>query len=241
MEKKVSVIIAAKNEAPRIARVLKIVCSHPLVGEVIVVCDGCTDNTAEVASTFHAKVHEKTESQGKTLAIRSGMKLARYDIILLLDADLVGLSEQNVTDLVMPVLTNKVDWTLSLRGNSSWPYKLLGIDHVSGERAMHRDMLREREIWSKPHIGFALETLMNDSFIKHGKTFITINCPNLHQMPKSEKMPYWQGVIADYAMIYNIFRAFPFYMVGLQLLNMAKLNYRYHRQLDKFGYEETSL
>jgi glycosyltransferase involved in cell wall biosynthesis len=238
---KVSVIIAARNEAPRIARVLKVASVHPLVGEVIVICDGCTDNTAEIAATFHAKVHTKVDSQGKTLAIRSGIKLAKYDTVLLLDADLKGLTEQNITDLVTPVLSGKVDWTLSIRGNSSHIYKIFQMDFVSGERTVRKELLHDREIWCKPKIGYGLEVLMNDSLLKRGKTFVSVELPNLYATPKSEKMSYWQGVMADLKMVYNIFRAFPFYLTGLQFVNMVILNNRYRRHLNKFGYEKTSI
>ncbi len=238
---KVSVIIAARDEAPRIARVLKIVSTHPLVGEIIVIADGCTDNTAQIAESFHAKVHTKADSQGKTLAIRSGIGFAKYDTVLLLDADLKGLSEQNITDLVTPVLTNKVDWTLSIRGNSSLIYKIFQMDFVSGERAIRKELLRDREIWCKPKIGYGLEVLMNDSLLKRGKTFVSVELPNLYATPKSEKMSYWQGVVADYKMVYNIFRAFPFYLTGLQFVNMVILNSRYRRHLSRFSYEETTI
>ncbi len=238
---KVSVIIAAKNEEPRLANVLKPVCKHPLVGEVIVVSDGSTDKTIDIAKTFHTKVIEKKVSQGKTMAIRSGIKQARYDVVVLLDADLKGLTEQNITDLASPVIENKVDWTISYRGNSSLIYKLFRMDFVSGERAIRKELLLDREIWCKPEIGYGLEVLMNDSFLKRGKTFISVHLPNLYATPKSEKMTYWEGVAADYLMVFNIFRAFPIFLVGLQFLNMVSLSYLYKRHLNRFSLEDTTL
>ena len=241
MEEKVSVIIAARDEEPRIERVLTVACAHPLVGEVIVICDGSVDNTARVARKYHAVVHDKHAPQGKTLAVKEGVAKAKYDIVLLLDADLKGLTKQDITDLAQPVLDGRVDFTLSIRGNSSHIYKLLRMDFVSGERAIRKELLDDPQIWSKPKLGYGLEVLMNNSFLKRKKTFISVYLHNLYATPKSEKMSYWRGTLADLAMVSNIFRAFPFYMVGWQFLEMAYLNFKYRRTLPKMAYEKTPL
>ena len=58
MKRKISVVIAAYNEGPRIAAVLKIVENHPLVDEVIVINDGSSDNTSDVAKKFNITFEE---------------------------------------------------------------------------------------------------------------------------------------------------------------------------------------
>lgn len=228
---KASVIIAARDEAPRIGAVLSVACSHPLVDEVIVVCDGSVDNTSEVARKFNAKVYDKEKPQGKTLAVKKGVSLAKNDVVILLDADLKKLTADNVTKLAEPVLNNKVDFTLSIRGNSSLIYRLFKMDFVSGERAIKKELLNDSKIWSKPKLGYGLEVLMNNSFLKNKKRFISVNLPNLYATPKSEKMSYWEGVWKDYAMVANIFRAFPFYAVGWQFVKMVYLNKKYKEQV----------
>ena len=74
-----SCIIPAYNEAPRIAAVLAVVLDHPLIGEVLVVDDGSSDGTAEVAEAAgqgHAKLRVLRQSQNGALrtqlTIRSG-------------------------------------------------------------------------------------------------------------------------------------------------------------------------
>ena len=47
---KVAIIIPAYNEAERIGRVLRAACGSKYANEIIVVGDGCTDNTAKVAA-----------------------------------------------------------------------------------------------------------------------------------------------------------------------------------------------
>jgi glycosyltransferase involved in cell wall biosynthesis len=85
---KVCALIAAYNEAPRIADVVTGV--TPQVAHIIVVDDGSTDGTGALASAAGAEVLRHEENQGKGAAIRTGLRaaLARaYTHILFLDGD----------------------------------------------------------------------------------------------------------------------------------------------------------
>ena len=90
-----SVIIPARNEAANIANVIKAILQQtPDRGklEVILVDDGSTDNTVEIARTAGAVVIEAglTESAGNPAAARNrGATEARGDPLIFLDADCV--------------------------------------------------------------------------------------------------------------------------------------------------------
>jgi len=87
-----SVIIPAHNEAAVIARCLKAMLSNAPEGamEVIVACNGCSDDTAALARVAAptATVLELIHGS-KPLALNSGNAVARYPIRLYVDADIV--------------------------------------------------------------------------------------------------------------------------------------------------------
>jgi glycosyltransferase involved in cell wall biosynthesis len=88
---KVSVIIPAFNEARSIAQVvndiLRVLDAEPLDYEVLVVDDGSTDSTAELAEEAGATVLRRPYRNGNGSAVKNGIRHADGDIILLMDGD----------------------------------------------------------------------------------------------------------------------------------------------------------
>jgi len=81
-------VIAAKNEEKHIAKVIRDTKKH--VDKIVIVDDGSTDNTNEIATKSGAIVLTHLVNLGKGAAIKTGCEYARdnkADIIVLLDAD----------------------------------------------------------------------------------------------------------------------------------------------------------
>jgi len=80
-------LIPAHNEAPRIEPVIRGALAHL---PVLVVDDGSTDNTADVARAAGAQVLTQTPNQGKGAALKAGFRRALElgsEAVLTLDAD----------------------------------------------------------------------------------------------------------------------------------------------------------
>jgi len=109
----ISCIIPAYNEGERIKDVIFAVKNSQLIDEIIVVSDGSTDNTYEVAKSCNVtKVINLKKNIGKGGAIIEGLKYAKGEIILLVDADLRGLNKENLEKLIKPIIENKADMTI---------------------------------------------------------------------------------------------------------------------------------
>jgi glycosyltransferase involved in cell wall biosynthesis len=120
----VSIIICAKNEAQNLAKNLPAILSQkyddeggkPLF-EVIVVNDASTDNTADVLQRMELQydnlwdvvINENTERnlQGKKFALSKGVAYAKYDWLLLTDADCTPASDEWLPLMASPLAEGK--------------------------------------------------------------------------------------------------------------------------------------
>lgn len=112
MISKVSVLIPAFNEEDRISDTIKGLIDIEEIDEIIVINDGSTDNTVERAKKAGAKIVNIKNNAGKGTALKEGLKFAKNDIIVFLDAD-VGLTSKEVKKLIMPVINDEVDVTIA--------------------------------------------------------------------------------------------------------------------------------
>jgi dolichol-phosphate mannosyltransferase len=113
---KISIIIPIYNELPRFSEVLRRVLNAPLPArctkEVIVVDDGSKDGTSLLVSECAARgdiiVHHMSVNGGKGAAIRTGLTLARGDVILIQDGDL-EYDPKDYVRLLTPVVNGEAD------------------------------------------------------------------------------------------------------------------------------------
>jgi glycosyltransferase involved in cell wall biosynthesis len=84
----ISVIIPACNEAPVIGRILDEIHALGLTDyEIVVVDDGSSDGTAEVASAHGARVIRPPYNIGNGAAVKTGLRQARGARVVLMDGD----------------------------------------------------------------------------------------------------------------------------------------------------------
>jgi|GEM_PF-211304 len=157
----VSVIIPAFNEADTVANSVIAALRHPDITEVLVVDDGSTDATAEVAEAAGARVVRLNRNAGKGAALDAGVRAARHDILLFLDADITGHTRESLSRIINPVLSGRFDMYVGIRARSTywlnWALHFFPI--IGGDRAL------TRQLWDSvpQHLkcGFQIEIALN--------------------------------------------------------------------------------
>src|SRR5690606_29432878 len=94
-----------------VAEVVEAARNSDMVTEVIVVDDGSTDSTAEVAENAGAKVIRHTSNRGKGAALRTGFKHSKGEIVAFVDADLKNMTTEKLEKMIKPILRGKADLT----------------------------------------------------------------------------------------------------------------------------------
>jgi len=146
---KLSIIIPVYNEQKTIFEILKKVCESKLpkglLREIIVVDDGSIDKSALIINgailklnTHSLKLFKHKKNQGKGAAVRTGLRQARGDIILIQDADL-EYDPNDYSRLLNPILSNKANVVYGTR-LKNYPLRLYGkkttplITHYLGNK-----------------------------------------------------------------------------------------------------------
>jgi len=154
---KVSIIIPAFNEATTIGGLVGIIKTLNPDYEIIVINDGSGDNTAAVAKESGATVYSHPYNIGNGAAIKSGIKVARGDVLVFMDGDNQHEPEdiakllQYLPEYDMVVgarsIGSHASWTRAL-GNklynwmASYVAKFPVKDLTSGFRAVKTDIAR---------------------------------------------------------------------------------------------------
>jgi polyisoprenyl-phosphate glycosyltransferase len=140
-KKTVAVIIPAKDEEQRIGNVIRAALASKLATEVIVVSDGSTDRTAEVAAKVPGVIVVRLPiNQGKGAAMAKGVQKTKADVVVFVDADLHGLTGDHIDQIVQPVLADRCEVCLGIfRGGKFWSDTAQKFaPYISGQRAMKR-------------------------------------------------------------------------------------------------------
>jgi glycosyltransferase involved in cell wall biosynthesis len=145
-ESRIAAVIPALNEAPSIARVVKGLREQALLatGDVIVVDNGSTDGTGEIARSAGARV-VREERRGYGYACLAGVLAARdAEVIVLLDGDAAD-DPNDLSQVLEPLLAGEADLvvgsrTLSSRARGSMTWQQIFGNHLAAflMRAIYR-------------------------------------------------------------------------------------------------------
>jgi len=200
----VSVVIPALNEEETIFEIVSLLTGIELLEEVLVVCDGCTDNTAELARAAGANVIELPENVGKGGAMMIGVRAAKSDVVLFLDADLIGLTEKSVVSLVLPVMSGKADMTVGIfeKGRVATDFAQTVAPFLSGQRAVKRVLLEG--ISDLDASRFGVEMALTRFAIENDLVVEEVILRDMTHRMKEEKLGFLKGVSARMRMYWEI-------------------------------------
>jgi glycosyltransferase involved in cell wall biosynthesis len=133
---KLSVIIPCYNEKDTIADIIRAVRAAPYGEKEIIVVDDCsTDGSRHVLtselSPLVSRIILHDENAGKGAALRSGIRAATGDIIILQDADR-EYSPSEYPALVEPILRGVADVVFGSRFIGGTPHRVLFFWHRVG-------------------------------------------------------------------------------------------------------------
>ena len=205
---KVSIVLPAKNESAAIGQTLAQIQQLQLAHEIIVVNDGSTDQTKQVAETVGAKVVSHPYSKGNGAAIKTGARAATGDIIVFMDAD--GQHDPNDISRLIEKIEQGYDLVVGARQKGSQASVGRGIanalynnlatymteqkveDLTSGFRAVRADKFREF-LYLLPN-GFSYPTTSTMAFFRAGYSVAYVPIHAAKRIGKSHIQPLKDGV-----------------------------------------------
>lgn len=201
---RIATVIPAYNEENTIAEVVRVLKSVDIIDDIIVVSDGSTDATAEKARLAGADVIELPYNLGKGGAMLKGVIATSAEIILFLDADLIGLTTAHVVDLLRPVVMREVEMSIGIfeKGRFATDLAQFVAPYLSGQRAMTRviiDQISNAEISR-----FGIEVVLTTYVKKHKLPVKTVYLADMTHIMKEEKLGLLPGIKARMKMYWEI-------------------------------------
>ena len=179
-----SIVIPAFNEELRLPETLSRISSYVRASnrqtEVIVVDDGSTDRTADVANSFRGEIHylrvvANKENRGKGFSVRHGMMEANGRIVLFTDADLSAPIEE--ADKLLTALADH--------------------DVAIGSRALNRSLISVRQSVFREYAGmifnFIVRAILRLPFVDTQcgfKAFRSEPCRVIFQQQRIERFGF---------------------------------------------------
>ncbi len=203
----VAAIIPAFNEEKTVGDVIGTLQKSPAVDRIIVVSDGSEDKTVESALDYKdVEVIDLLDNRGKGGAVKAGLDRCNSEIILILDADLIGLSAEHIDALVKPVREGSAMMSVGIfeKGRMATDIAQKMAPFLSGQRALRRDLLENISDLDLSRFGIevALHKYVEDNEIEAE----VVQLPDLSHVMKEEKLGFWKGFLARGKMYWEIFK-----------------------------------
>jgi len=204
---KTAAIIPAHNEENTIVSVIEAAKGCEFLDEIIVVDDGSSDKTAEVAKAQGVKVVSNSINLGKGMALVNGVNNTTAEILLFLDADLIDFETDHINNLLIPVLEKGYDMSVGAVDRRKISNSLNRIfqkieSPFSGMRVIQRSFWEE--IPAKYKKDFYVESTITYLAKRKKLKVFPLVLEGVKHVVKEKKMGFWKGTKARWKMNFQI-------------------------------------
>ena len=199
------VLIPAFNEQATVRSVAEVALTADL-GPVLVVDDGSTDATVELALDAGATVLSLPENVGKGGAVFAGTSALQTDVVLLIDADLTGLTPSHLVSLAAPLLAGTTDMTRGVFAGGR--LRTTAVQRLTPQLNGQRAVLREK-LLSVPDLAgsrYGIEVAITEQCRRARWRTADVPLPGVSQVMKEEKLGFRRGLRMRASMYRDILR-----------------------------------
>ncbi|RFS33271.1 glycosyltransferase family 2 protein [Acinetobacter sp. SWAC5] len=204
----ISVVLPAKNESGAIGQTIERIQKLQIVDEIIVINDGSTDATKDIAEQAGATVVTHPYSKGNGAAIKTGARQASGDVIIFMDAD--GQHDPKDIPRLLQKINEGYDLVVGARQQGSQASLGRGIanglynslasymtehnveDLTSGFRAVRAEKFREF-LYLLPN-GFSYPTTSTMAFFRAGYSVTYVPIHAAKRIGRSHIKPLKDGI-----------------------------------------------
>jgi glycosyltransferase involved in cell wall biosynthesis len=223
----IDVVVPARNEAPTIADVVQACQGCSYAREVIVVDDGSTDGTGDLAAAAGAKVlhREPPDVGSKAHAMEAGLAATDAEAILFVDGDCLNLTSAHLDQICRPFLEDRAVMSIGTFDYGFWNWLVLRSPPTTGERVIPRWVFEA--IPAEALDGFTIEYMINSVVAEQRLPTTARVMRGVTHRTKRDKFGPLQGTVETVRMFWQVisvplnglvrFRAYWWYLRGLTI------------------------
>jgi glycosyltransferase involved in cell wall biosynthesis len=198
----IDAVIPARDEAATIAEVVAACRGCRYVRDVIVVDDGSTDQTAELARCAGARVVQREEGGSKAHAMRAGVAATDAPALLFADGDLLGVTSRHLDAICQPFVEGRAVMSIGWFDYGVWNPVVLRLPPTTGERVLPRWVF---EAVSPDQLhGYTIEFMINKVVAEHALPTTSRIMAGVTHRTKRDKFGKWEGYRRTWRMFWQL-------------------------------------